>query len=118
MAQPRGGRKLRCIVFLETHFEQGGLDKKGFEMLYRMIQMSSAIGSEVHVIHQSKILCASSLTKMEWYCKCILQGCEAFHANMQQASVNAKGPPRGLSTDSVSRRTSQAELTQWREQLK
>ncbi len=59
-------QKLPCMMFLETHFNHGGLDRKGVDMLQRTIEMISAIGWEAHLIFQSKIASASSIAKMEW----------------------------------------------------
>ena len=33
--------KLPCIVFLKTHYEQGGVNRKEYDVLYRMIEMAS-----------------------------------------------------------------------------
>ncbi|KAK5175086.1 uncharacterized protein LTR77_000223 [Saxophila tyrrhenica] len=103
--------KLQCVQFLETHFEQGGVDKKGFEMLYRMVEMMSAIGWETHLIFHSKIATGSSLAKMEYYISCMLQGCEVFRASMQEAAQKATDASNALPVVDTSGNTTDAELS-------
>ena len=78
---------LACVRVLKLHFEHGGVDKKGYNILYRMVQMMSAIGWEIHVMICSKIPAASSSAKIKCYAGCILEGSEVFRKNMK-ASVN------------------------------
>ena len=111
--------KLPCIVFLKTHFEHGGVDKKGYDMLHRMIEMMSATGREVHVIFQSKIACRTSLVNMDQYLSCIVQGCDTFNkrmrATVRKTSRAADSLPGlgDLIGDKLERR-----LKQWRWKLK
>lgn len=113
------GKPLPCIEFLKTHFERGGVDQKGFDMLYRMIQMISAVGWEVHVIYQSKVATASAIEKIKWYFDCILQGCSVFHSNMQKASSKAKDAADKLPDISDwSDYTLETKLIQWTWKLK
>ena len=111
--------KLACTVFLKTHFEHGGIDKKGHDMLYRMIEMMSAIGWEVHIIRQSKIVRPSASATLGRYMTCILQGCNVFNVNMNAAvekafrAANTLPKLQGASSDELD-----TMLTQWRWKLR
>ena len=81
--------ELECIRFLKLHLKRGGLSKKGYDILFRMILMISAIGWELHVVYSSKIPSATVRAKMEQYISCILEGCGAFIRNMKAAADRA-----------------------------
>ena len=110
-----GRPKLRCIRFLKKHYEQQGVDKQGHDMVYRMIEMMSAIGWEVHVTFQSKIVRPGSLVNMELYADCILQGCEVFRKNMRSAFDRAAGAMETLpKLDGPGGQDQETKLMQWR----
>lgn len=113
------GKLLPCIEFLKTHFEYGGVDQKGFDILYHMIEMISAVGWEVHVIYQSKITTTRIVEKIQWYLDCLLQGCGMFHSNMQKAFKRAKDAAEKLpDVSDWSDDTLETKLIQWRWKLK
>jgi hypothetical protein len=87
-------------------------------MLYRMIEMMSAIGWEVHLIYQSKMPTSQSLTKIHWYLRCILQGVGAFEKNIHRAASKAKDVARTLPIlDDVAGEDIDSVLAQWRNAL-
>lgn len=87
---------LTCIRVLKLHFEHGGLDQIGYDVLYRMIQMMSAIGWETHVAITSSAPPGDCSTKMKRYARCILQGCQMFSHNMQIAADRALQAAKSL----------------------
>ena len=110
--------ELHCIRFLKTHLEHGGVSKKGYDMLYRMIEMMSAIGWEVHVMYSSKIPHVGSKGKMEWYASCILQGCDVFSNNMKATLNKAMEANQTLPELEGSREDLERKLEQWRQKLR
>ena len=80
---------LTCIRVLRLHFEHGGLDQTGYDVLYRMIQMMPATGWETHVAITSSAPPGDCSTKMERYAGCIPQGCQMSSHNMQIAAEKA-----------------------------
>lgn len=110
--------KLPCIGFLKTHFEERGLDEKGYKMLHRMIEMISAIGFEMHVIYSSKIPSEGSKLKIQRYLSCISQGCEAFSKNMNAAVEKAENASRVLPKLEGTLHELQLKLQQWETELR
>jgi hypothetical protein len=110
--------KLACIQALLQHFANRGINRTGYDMLYRMIEMMSAIGWEVHLIYQSKMPTSQSLTKIHWYLRCILQGVGAFQKHIHRAASKAKEVARSLPIlDDVSADDIANSLAQWRTAL-
>jgi hypothetical protein len=110
--------KLPCVHALLQHFNNGGISRKGYDMLYRMIEMMSAIGWEVHLIYQSKMPTSQSLTKIHWYLRCILQGVGAFQKHIHRAASKAKDVTRTLPVlDDVAGKDIDNVLAQWRKAL-
>ena len=111
--------KLPCVVSLKAHFDNGGLDQNGFDMLSRMIELISAIGWEVHLIWSSKMATARSIERVESSMDFILQGCNVFYKNMEDASSKAKDaasrlPALGDKADE----SQKTKLKQWKWTLK
>ncbi|KAK3713703.1 hypothetical protein LTR37_008397 [Vermiconidia calcicola] len=103
------------------HFEHGGVDKKGFDMLYRMIEMMTGLGHEAYLVYSSKTQSDRSLANMEWYADCIVEGCEAFRKNMEAAALKASQAADSLPElkgEETSGDELQTKLTQWRWKLK
>ena len=82
--------RLPCNVFLEKHFKNGGVNRKGYEVLNRTIEMIGAIGWETHVIVESEIVTGTGIAVMEGHFGRILQVCEVFNKNMSQAIKKAE----------------------------
>lgn len=109
---------LASMRTLKLHFEHGGVNKKGYDMLYRMIQMTSAIGWEVHVTFCSKIPRAGSVANMEWYANCILQGCEVFRTNMKAFVKKAIAADRSLPELEREQQALETKIKQWQRKLR
>ena len=89
-------------------------------MLYNMIEMMSAIAYEVYAILQYQNPLSESVANMLLYCKCILDGCEAFNRNMVKALQKASDTLRKL--PDIEKHGSDGEretkIKQWRWKLK
>ena len=111
--------KLPCILFLKTHFEHGGVDRKGHDTLYRMVEMVSAIGWEVHVISRSKVMRGGALVDLKQCMRCILQGCDAFNKNISAAVTKAFQAANTLpELEDMRGDELDTKLTQWRWKLR
>jgi hypothetical protein len=88
--------KLPCIVFLERHFKNGGVNGQGFEALSSVIGMISAIGWETHVIFEAKMAMGTSMTVMEGHMGHILQVCKVFKRTMKNGLVKVEYAANGL----------------------
>lgn len=81
--------KLACIDFLQRHLEHGGLSRRKHNVLYRMIEMISACGWEVHVMAQSDIARPGALADIDRFIACILRGCSSFNKRIRPAGWRA-----------------------------
>lgn len=109
---------LPCVAFLKTHFANSGLDGKGYHMLYRMIEMISAIDWEVHTTCSSENPRPRANEDMIQYAKCILQGCEAFRKNMLPALIEAQVAVATLPNLEGDGEELEARFKQWRSKLR
>lgn len=109
---------LACVRFLNLHSEHGGLNQKEFNMLYRIIQMTSAIGWEVHVTFSSKIPWVRSMEKMQCYIDCILQGCEVFRKNMAAFVKNAMNVSASLPDLDDNKQRIATNIKYWQQSLR
>ena len=111
--------RLPCAEYLQAYFEDGGLDQKTFQLLSRMIEMISAIGREVHVVHQSKIPGASSAAYVEKYMDCTIQGCAALDKTSRRAFLAAREAKERLpALTGVLGGELNSRLSQWRSRLR
>jgi hypothetical protein len=112
-------QQLPCIDLLQQHLEHCGIEESAFNMLYRMIEMTSAIGWEVHLVFQSKIPSGPSIANIRYYMDCILQGCSSLHNAMQEAAVMAKDAANTLpALNELPVDELETRLKQWRWKLK
>lgn len=117
--QPKSEQPLLvCMQVLEFHYEHGGIDKKGYDILARMIQMMSAIGWEIHLIFRSKIVWTGSLANMEMYANYLRQGCEVFCASMKAAISETLRIDEALPEFVEGQSALEVALEQWHEGLK
>jgi len=88
--------KLLVVRFLDAHLAQGGIEQHGYDIIYRMVTLISAIGQELHSIIQSHIAHISTLRRIEWYADCVLEGCEVFRKHFELRLKNAQSAAQQL----------------------
>ncbi|KAK5135989.1 hypothetical protein LTR08_004243 [Meristemomyces frigidus] len=96
---PQPNKKLLVIEFLNAHLVNSAIDQGGYNMLYRMVEMISAIGKVMHSLAHSPLhsVQPSVLHEVENYARCVLEGCSRcmmhFKNQVQWAESRAKGLP-------------------------
>jgi hypothetical protein len=88
--------KLPCVVFLEKHAKNGGVNEQGFKALSSVIGMISAMGWETHVIFEAKMAMGVSVAVMEGHMERILQVCKIFKKSMKDGLVKVEYAANGL----------------------
>ena len=88
--------KLPCVVFLERHYKNGGVNEKGFTALSSVIGMISAVGWETHVIFEGKMATGTSKAVMEGHMEHMLQVCKVFKKSMKNGLVKVEYATNGL----------------------
>ena len=73
---------LQCIQTLKTLFVNNGVDETGYWMLYRMIEMMTAMGWEAHVMVDNFSKQDRPKMNVMWYVNCISEGCMVFRQNI------------------------------------
>lgn len=74
---------LSCIRFLNHVHKKGGVDNRGYQILYRMCQLIWAIGHEVEIRKKVKLPRAQRLAKLQSYCGALVQGAKLWQKNMK-----------------------------------
>lgn len=74
---------LSCIRFLNRVRENGGVDDRGYQILYRMCQLIWAIGHEVEIRKKVKLARAQRLAKFLRFCEALHQGAKLWQKNMK-----------------------------------
>ncbi|KAK3068979.1 hypothetical protein LTR53_013044 [Teratosphaeriaceae sp. CCFEE 6253] len=111
-------QKLHVIRFLDVHLAEGGIERRSYDVLYRMIMVVSALGREVYGVMQDPVADASGLSYIEWYCTCLLEGCEAFRKYMRLQAEKAQRAAETLcELGAVSEQDLDGPMGTWREAL-
>ena len=117
-------KKLVVVDFLNAHLVHGGISQEGYNMLYRMVEMISAIGKELHPIALSPqdVIQPSTIRNIQWYSTCVNEGCERcrkhFEGKLRAAQSAAAGLPDLEGNWEVEGDVFMGKLRVWRDVLK
>lgn len=76
--------------FLDLHAAQGGIDYPAYKIAYRMIEMISAMGQDVHIIIQSKIPHITIVNRVAGVAAGVLEGCEVFRQHFGERLMSVQ----------------------------
>ncbi|KAK4548055.1 hypothetical protein LTR36_010775 [Oleoguttula mirabilis] len=111
--------KLLVVRFLNAHLAHGGIEQHSYDMLYRMIMMISSLGRDLHTVSHSIIADVSLVRKMEWYARCVLEGCEVFRKQFEKRLRDAQSAAAQLpDIVGVEREVLGGNLHSWRSGLR
>ena len=79
--------RLPCRIFLEKHYETGGVSQQGYEALKSVIGMITEMAWETRVIWQGKIVFGKSRELFEGHVARIIRVCGVFSENLRKQLV-------------------------------
>ncbi|KAI7536563.1 hypothetical protein KC317_g18352, partial [Hortaea werneckii] len=81
--------KRTIIRRLINCFRSRSIDKRSYDLLYRMIMLISGVGADIHVIVESGISHQSTLRRIEWYINSELEACDFLREHFESRCQNA-----------------------------
>lgn len=119
LTESRSREKLLVVRFLQAHLAHEGIDQHSYDMLYRMILMTSSLGRDLYAVSQANIADASIVKKMEWHAGCLLEGCEAFRRHLEKRLRNARHAATKLpELDGTTEEALTWKLSVWHDELR